>query len=884
MKRLNWYRGHPLTCTCVECNAARLNKLRRKSTPFRINRWVLGFFLMAVVFGLAGTATGLNACTQTPAPTPITEPFLTPTAEAPIPTSTPTPVPTRTPTPVHTPTALAVSAPPALLDPRDALTLATTDRWVYWVEEGTSLQCLVDRDTGEPVSLFMFRFGLQPGVALESEPGSLPLSMVDLAAAEGAAQYHFTRVPEAGQEMTDVPDNYIVPTSFESEGGREYTFVFALRRDQSNPDPRDRVLLVHGTAPDIDGQGFVGWNMFTDCIFPTLTSVSTPTPSPVPTPTPTPIPAPTATPSPTPTATPTPVPTPTPTPVPAPTATPSPTPTLPPTPTATPAPPPFHDTQNVRWLESTHPTLYRQIQELPWVEDGLDDDERDTINELLYLGVSSIANMEAVLSLPWVQDAISKTEHDAIDWLSPLNYADEEVTAAIIVMPFLQVPDTTDVLAIRGMRRLVYESMPSALIDHPTFQDGITEDETVLVAAAGTLYRNTEEVGRMLTPGYASIETTSSTTELTPNLKVSIIRTGSQPQPWTADATAGAVGFAERVMRLPLPTDHVIVVLNDEAVTSNFAGTNYGFAIGYLPEYEQTQGIESGLVHEVAHYYWGGNEDWIDEGVANTFEYMHGIEKGLSPGQLRTPRGGCEAHDLEMLSGWATSRGDPQFLCNYYLGELLFRELRESLGDEEFNEKLREKLRELYHLSLTEQEARRTPGVDIVRQVFSGQTDIVDKHWAGGLNAPDNRPFDEGADRENHDLIQWERYPTYDGRSVSFRGTLLQDAVLTDSTLKQARRGGYPNFSLSPADGYDFSGYILPPLEGGARWRLGPGDSVATVYQLAKREFAVTFRFPQALGSPSDYVIIVWGFTNARRTPSIGEKIDILGYARIREP
>ena len=31
--------------------------------------------------------------------------------------------------------------------------------------------------------------------------------------------------------------------------------------------------------------------------------------------------------------------------------------------------------------------------------------------------------------------------------------------------------------------------------------------------------------------------------------------------------------------------------------------------------------LQQGLAHEVAHYYWRGNEDWIDEGLANTIEY-----------------------------------------------------------------------------------------------------------------------------------------------------------------------------------------------------------------------------------------------------------------------
>ena len=456
--------------------------------------------------------------------------------------------------------------------------------------------------------------------------------------------------------------------------------------------------------------------------------------------------------------------------------------------------------------------------------------------------------------------------------------------AAIIAMPFLQTPDTTDVLALRSMRRLAHEEALDPLIEHASFLDGITDNETTLVAAVGTLYGDTDELSRILNPGYASIETTTGAL----GLQISIIRSGSQQfQPWTAHAVADAVDYAEQVMLLDLPVDHVILVLNDKAVSSTAAGTNYGFAISYLPEYEQMQdtfegrALQQGLVHEVAHYYWRGNENWIDEGLANTIEYMHGADNGLSPGQLKTQREDCEAHDLEMLSEWDAPIGSPEYDCNYYLGERLFLELRESLDDAEFSEKLRE----LYQLSLTAQEARQTPGIDVVRQVFSDQAAIVDKHWSGELNAPENRPFDEGVDRINHDLIQWGQHPTYDGQEVSFNGTLLDDAVLSHETLSLAREGeGYVNFLLSLATDYDYLGFILPPLESGSWILEDPGDVVATVYQLDGRTFTVTFQFPMALDSPSDYVVLVWGYKDDTRTTSVYETgtIDLLGYARIR--
>ena len=344
--------------------------------------------------------------------------------------------------------------------------------------------------------------------------------------------------------------------------------------------------------------------------------------------------------------------------------------------------------------------------------------------------------------------------------------------------------------------------------------------------------------------------------------------------------------FAEQTMQLPLPVSHVIVVLNDNAVPEGFAGANHGHAFSYRPEYEAGQDsydrhqFQTGLVHETAHYFWRGHEDWIDEGVANIFEYMHGTEAGISPGLLRNSREDCEVHDLEALVNHNPAKADPQFICNYYLGQLLFQELLETSGKAEFNERLRE----LYRLSLEAKDADETPGIAVVRQTFRDQLEIVEKHWSGKVNSPENIPFDEGMYRASHGLIQWDQYPTYDGYSVSFRGTLLGDAALSNETLHEATQGGsYSNFTLFPADEFEFVGTIFPPLSDERYWPLdNPGDTNAIEYRLEDRSFAIEFRLRQGLGNPSDYVVIVWGYPDSSKTSYFGANIDILGYARIR--
>ena len=211
----------------------------------------------------------------------------------------------------------------------------------------------------------------------------------------------------------------------------------------------------------------------------------------------------------------------------------------------------------------------------------------------------------------------------------------------------------------------------------------------------------------------------------------------------------------------------------------------------------------------------------------------------------------------------------------------MFQELLDALGDVEFGKRLHN----LYLLSLEQQKADLTPGIAAVQSVFGTQTDIINKHWSGALNAPENRPFDEGIERTNHDLIKWVQYPIYDGRSIAFEGVLLGDAVLVST---DPEGDTYQNFIMRPADDWGWGGYILPPLPGNRKWNLDdrPGDSVAEKYFFypATRKFVVKFTFPPSLGNPEDYVVIVRGFQDESRTPSINEEIDLLGYARIRVP
>ena len=336
----------------------------------------------------------------------------------------------------------------------------------------------------------------------------------------------------------------------------------------------------------------------------------------------------------------------------------------------------------------------------------------------------TIPSLSAVVDLPWVQDAITPLENKAIQRISWLHFRRASTAYDVINMPFLADFDTADALALMAMYRLDAREDAAflALTEHSIFQDGITDDETTLIAALGT-FRN---IRRLLEPDALKIETVALGTELTPDLKISIVRATSSRNQRTSGTIRDVVEFIESKMGLPLPVDHVIVVAHDWAVTRGSAALNYGFAISMLRDHERNVGIQTRgrperlIAHEVAHYFWRGNEGWINEGIAEgVFEFLYGgANLGLSGVGASRPDG-CNANNIIEAEDYS---------CNYYLGGTLFRGLHNRMGAAAFFASLRE----LYRVSWSVDGSG--AGIDEVRQAFCGQLDYIDSRY--GTSSP----------------------------------------------------------------------------------------------------------------------------------------------------
>ena len=89
------------------------------------------------------------------------------------------------------------------------------------------------------------------------------------------------------------------------------------------------------------------------------------------------------------------------------------------------------------------------------------------------------------------------------------------------------------------------------------------------------------------------------------------------------------------------------------------------------------------IAHEVAHYYWSGNDDWVDEGAA---DFLASISERARTGQpLEATNHPCAvASSINALARFDTNRDPDAFDCNYALGERLFLDMYGSLDENQF--------------------------------------------------------------------------------------------------------------------------------------------------------------------------------------------------------
>ena len=383
---------------------------------------------------------------------------------------------------------------------------------------------------------------------------------------------------------------------------------------------------------------------------------------------------------------------------------------------------------------------------LGWVQDGVDAVEVRTIEGLSYMANKDAEVASSIASLGWVQDGIEDTEVDLIRDFTSIANRDAEAASRIVGMPFIETIEPPDISAITSLR-LLAALMPETfarVMSHVALLDGISNNMASVVATLhGVAGTNPSLIDVLLDPTKVSLERRTVTLPLAGDVILVIIRT-APGAPRSMDLLEHSVRSAEEYMGAPLPTSYV-GLLYENAVHGSSAGTNFGTHIAIRPKYDvdgrshEAAFAGNATAHEVAHYYWSGNEDWVDEGGADLMgSIIEGAQTGRPIAVTNTPCG--HAGSIAELEGLGVAQGDVEFQCNYSLGERLFVDMHRTLGEERFQQGFRA----LYLASEVEDDADNlrgtSVGVEHIREAFrsdDGAESAVIARWYDGTGAHD---------------------------------------------------------------------------------------------------------------------------------------------------
>lgn len=347
----------------------------------------------------------------------------------------------------------------------------------------------------------------------------------------------------------------------------------------------------------------------------------------------------------------------------------------------------------------------------------------------------------AVAGKSWLTDGLSK---DAVRVVNGLYYIMDEDTAlarTIADMPFLETLEPTDAAVLDALSWLAYTEILALreVLAHPTLKDGISDEWAPVVALLDSVNEAAPAFLRpLLDPEQVAIERRALTLPHTGAVDLAIIRTepGAARSMELLEHSAGSV---ERFMGVELPTNYVALLFGT-AVLGYAGGTNYGAYFVMLPKYDADDGSSDAdyapqlMAHEVAHYYWSGNPNWLDEGLA---ELLAAISENERTGtKVAIDHTYCpDADNIALLERLDAAGVIYDYRCNYALGGQFFLEIYETLGDAAF----RQGLRNLYLTSRVEDYTDEFDGSPVgIRQIQDAfQSDaatvapIIDKWYHG---------------------------------------------------------------------------------------------------------------------------------------------------------
>ena len=395
-------------------------------------------------------------------------------------------------------------------------------------------------------------------------------------------------------------------------------------------------------------------------------------------------------------------------------------------------------------MKRQDPEKYAALMAMSWIQDGVSTSESYPVSALAKAALRTDRVFYALLEKPWVGDGLAADEAFTIDELVRITLRGHGVESMrILAMPFMDTFEVVDYYAVRCLAFFGRASDGRYLrkvLDHPSLDGGITDNDTLTLAAIWYFSRfspdNLDKYLFLLDADQVYVQERTLTLPLAGETTLMAIR--MTPGTFrTIDISEELVRRYEGFMHVAYPFKTLpIFIVDNEGPGGSFSKA--GFAV-FNPRYEEVSWL---IAHEIAHSYWNTPTAWwqaaYTQGIAFTpFTWM---SEGaatfmalLAEGALHTAPAlpsdtGCGLFETIEEIDQKTYVDDPDESltggavyisgCNYSMGLGIFAALYNRLGDKEFRKGFGSLYLKISHLEHEDHCTGVETGICYVRKAF----------------------------------------------------------------------------------------------------------------------------------------------------------------------
>ena len=342
-------------------------------------------------------------------------------------------------------------------------------------------------------------------------------------------------------------------------------------------------------------------------------------------------------------------------------------------------------------LSIRDPEDYAILETLPWIQDGLSAKEELGVTVLIETALATNGIIPTLSEKAWVMDGITRQESSAILGLGSLVYKprrehDSESVLKIMAMPFLDTFEPADADAVQSLSalsRMEEGSYLRQVLDHPSFTEGITDEDTLIVTVLATVATYApDKIWTLLDPNRVYLRERRVTLPLHGDIRLAVIRT--EPGEFrTLDILEEIVFQYEVFMNQAYPSN-VATILNLDIFRKRGGGGRDGIVTLHMGYEEDVELI----AHEVAHTYWVYAPRWVQEGPVELMAKLvvNRLDEASTSPELTGCPYGSSLRELDQLV-YEQSIGHEDLWwssCMYTMGLGLYADLLNRLGYQEF--------------------------------------------------------------------------------------------------------------------------------------------------------------------------------------------------------